>query len=78
MQHTGGMDGGERPTHLDPYPCRLLHRQRTSTCDLLRQRLAAHVLRPDADAAIDAFGPVDGQHVGMADPREQSSFLDDR
>jgi hypothetical protein len=42
------------------------------------QRVPEDKLHPDADPAVDLICTVHGDHVGMADPGEQSPFFDDR
>ena len=78
VEQPGAMNGLQRATDLDADPRRLYCRHRPASSDLRGQRLAADVLGPNADTAVDTLGTVDRQHIGMPDAREQPSFFDDR
>ena len=45
--------------------------------ELLLQRVAANEFHPEADPVANLLGPVNGDHIRMAHPGEQSAFVDD-
>ena len=71
------MNSHQRATDLDSDPRRVYCRHRPSSSDLGGQCLAADILGPNADTAVDPLGTVDRQHIGMPDAREQPTFFDD-
>jgi len=78
MHESGAVDGRERAADVDADDRRLARAHAPVGIDPLLQRLAFEELHPEADAAVVAVGAVDGNHVGVTNPREQTTLGDHR
>ncbi len=70
------VDGGNRSADVDPDERRLLRAERTLIAEDARERASLDEFHPQSDPPVAPFHAVHRNEVGMADAREQSSFLD--
>ena len=75
MQQARGMDGAQGAAEIDADLRNLAWRQRAAFRKQCLERAPLDELGPDADLAVQRFGPVDGEHIGMAHARQQPRFV---
>ena len=76
MQQAGAVHRRERRTQIEADEGRLAGAERASRLDGLLERLAAHELHPQADAAVVLLGAIHLDDVGVAHAREPARLFE--
>jgi len=76
VQQSRRVDGGDGGAQVEADAGRLACGERSLALQEGFQGPPADVLHPDTEAVFAVVGPIDRDHAGMADSREQARFLE--